>query len=455
MKILSGAYKKDSGTVFIDNKEVSIENPHDSKQLGIGIIYQEFSLIPDLSVAENIFINQFGSESIWLKRREIEKKAKELIENLGFDITPSAKVRDLSIAHQQIVEISKSLVQDVKILILDEPSAVLAPNEINTLFEILYRLKEEGTAIIYITHRLDEVFKLADCVTVLRGGISSSTYKIEEIDQDKIIQLMLGRRLDTLFPPHKSKIGEKLLEAKNISVPGKVRNISLSVSSGEILGIAGLVGSGRTETLQALFAANKFNAEKVELSQKALNLKSPHQAVKQGIGMVPEDRKTQGIIGEMSIKENISLTNYGSISGKLRFIHAKKEKHRILNLMNTLGIKAQDESFKAANLSGGNQQKIVLAKWLNRDCKVLLIDEPTRGVDIGAKVEIYNEICKLSEKGLGIIIVSSETTELLGLCNRILVMRDGVLKGELQKDQFSEENVLRLAFDQSKIKESY
>lgn len=444
MKILSGAHQRDKGKIFVDGKEVEIRNTHDSQKLGIGIIYQEFSLVPELSVAENIFLNHLTEMGPWMKWEQMRTKAEELIDSLGFAISPSEKVKNLSIAQQQVVEIAKALSHEVSVLILDEPSAVLGPHELKALFKVLNRLKSEGTAIIYISHRLEEIFQIGDRVTVLRNGTSSDTYEVADIDADKIINLMLGRRLEALFPPHTPKIGKELLKVENISVEDKVKSMSFSVREGEILGIAGLVGSGRTETLQALFSAVKWNG-KVELAGKRLNLKSPSQAVKNGIGMVPEDRKSQGVITSMSIKKNMTLTNLKQISNRLGFIDSKKETEVVGRLMETLRVKAQNMDMAVDSLSGGNQQKVVMGKWINRDCSVMLIDEPTRGVDVGAKVEIYNEINALSDKGLGIVVVSSETAELLGICDRILVMHNGVMQGELQKEEFSEENVLRLA----------
>ncbi len=445
MKILSGAYRKDTGSIWIDGKEVEIRNTHDSNKLGIGIIYQEFSLVPELSVAENIFLNQLGSYGFWMDWKKMKKEAAELIESIGFHIQPSTKVKHLSIAQQQIVEIAKALALKVDILILDEPSAVLGSHEIETLFKTLRRLKENGVAIIYISHRLEEVFEIGDRMTVLKNGTSTDSLKVEDTNKEEIIQLMLGRALERMFPDHESNIGEELLKIDGLSLENKVEEVSLSVRSGEIVGIAGLVGSGRTETLQAVFGSKKRKKGTIKLSQKEIRPRTPWEAVKLGIGMVPEDRKSAGLITNLSLKENISLTNLKKISNQLGFIYKKKERDSVDAFMKTLRIKAENEEVKAKKLSGGNQQKVVIAKWLTRECNVVLIDEPTRGVDVGAKIEIYNQINNMSDRGLGLLVVSSETTELLNICDRILVMHEGRVKGELLKDQFSEENVLRLA----------
>ncbi|MCK5465333.1 MAG: sugar ABC transporter ATP-binding protein [Bacteroidales bacterium] len=445
MKILAGDYSKDSGKVLIDGTEVDIRNTHDSKKLGIGIIYQEFSLVPALSVAENIFLNQLPAQGMWIRWRDMNSKAESLIKSLGFNIDPSIKVDKLSIAHQQIVEITKALSEKVSVLILDEPSAVIGPHQIRKLFDTLKLLKEEGVAIIYISHHLSEIFQIADRVSVLKDGISSDTLTVSETDEDTIIKLMLGRSLDAMFPTRESVLGEELLKAKAISTGDKVEEVSLSIKAGEVLGIAGLVGSGRTEMARAIFAADKREKGEVFLSGKRLNLRSPFDAVKSGIGMVPEDRKKQGIILSFSIKQNISLSDLDRITDPFGFIREQKERNDTLELIGKLSIKALNEKAQASTLSGGNQQKVALAKWINRKCKVMIIDEPTRGVDIGAKVEIYHLINDLSRQGIAIIVISSETSELIGICDRILVMRKGRIMGELGKKDFSEEEILRIS----------
>jgi ribose transport system ATP-binding protein len=445
MKILSGAYLKDAGKILIDRQEVQIRNTHDSKKLGIGIIYQEFSLVPDLSVAENVFFRTLGSSGRWIQWADMKKKVTKLIQNIGFDINPSLKVRNLSIAHQQIVEIAKALSEKVKILILDEPSAALGPNEIQKLFETLNRLREEGVAIIYITHHLDEIFQIADRVSVLKDGVSSKSLLISETDREAVIHLMLGRSLETMYPDRAFLLGEEILRAEKLQAANNVAPVSLMVRKGEVLGIAGLVGSGRTETVRSLFGADKIISGKIYLSGKQIQIGSPGKAVRNGIGMVPEDRKNQGIIIPLSIRENISLANFNKTTDKLGFIKISKENNDTLGLINKLRIKATSQNMEVGDLSGGNQQKVSLAKWIHRNCNVLIIDEPTRGIDVGAKVEIYRLINEIAGKGVAIIVVSSETSELMGICDRIIVMRKGKIQGELAKKDFSEEAILRLA----------
>lgn len=451
MKILSGAYTKDSGQIFIDGTEVNIKNTHDSKKLGIGIIYQEFSIVPELSVAENVLLNQLGTTGFWLRWGKMKKKAENLINSIGFSINPSEKAGDLSIAQQQIVEIAKALSENVNLLILDEPSAVLGIQEIQKLFDTLGRLKKEGVAIIYISHHLSEVFQIADTITVLKDGTSCGSLPVTETDRDSIIRLMLGRSLDTMYPLRDTVIGKEVLKAVNIQLAGKVKDVSLSAKEGEIVGIAGLVGSGRSETAKAIFGAVKRNKGNIFLYGKELHVNSPRKAVRNGIGMVPEDRKQHGVILSMSVKRNISLTGFKKISNRFGFINEKLESYNTNELIRKLAIKAESENQDAGKLSGGNQQKVSLAKWLNHNCKVLIIDEPTRGVDVGAKVEIYNLINELSQKGVAIIVISSETLELMGICDRILVMRKGQIQRELAKEEYSDEEILRLSIGASEI----
>lgn len=444
VKILSGAHTKDSGQIFIDGSQALIRNTQDSKKLGIGIIYQEFSLVPELSVAENIFLNQFGTD-FWVRWKKMKIIAEELINSIGFSINPSLRVCDLSIAQQQVVEIAKALSEKVRILILDEPSAVLGTREVQKLFDTLTKLKKDGVAVIYISHHIDEIFQIADRITVLKDGSTAGSLPANETDKKSVIKMMLGRSLDTMYPSHDTFSGKEILSIENISDGEKVNGVSFNLKEGEILGIAGLVGSGRSELARAVFAADKIKTGRIFLSGKELRHRSPCNSVRAGIGMVPEDRKQHGVILPLTISENISLTNYESISYVFGFIKTKKERKNTVELIRKLSIKAEDEDQETVKLSGGNQQKVVLAKWLNRDCRVLIIDEPTRGIDVGSKVEIYDLICELAKKGVALIVISSETQELTGICDRILVMRKGKIKSVLTRKEFSEEEILRLS----------
>lgn len=445
MKILSGAYQMDSGQLMVDGAVVHQLNPSLAKKLGIGIIYQEFSLAPDLTVAENVFMGKLGYKKFFVNWTELYKKTYELIGNLGFNIDPKSKTGDLSVAFQQVVEITKALSENVKILILDEPTSVLAPSDVEYLFKILVRLKTMGVSIIYISHRLDEIFKIADQITIIKDGSVVGTVSPAEVNKDNIISMMIGRTISTMFPKRDFVIGEEIFRVRDLNRGKKVRGISFSVRKGEVLGIAGLVGSGRTEVLRAIFGADRVESGIIEMGKKLLSITFPKNAVRHGIGLVPESRKEHGVVLNMTIRENISITDMKKISSKIGFISDKQEKRIVDNLIKKLSIKTKNCDTEVNELSGGNQQKVVLAKWFNIECKVMMLDEPTRGVDIGAKVEIYNLINNLAKEGVAIIMVSSEMLELIGVCDRIVVLNDGQITGELRKEEISEENIMKLA----------
>jgi ABC-type sugar transport system, ATPase component len=445
MKILSGVYREDSGIIKIDGKEVIIHNPGISKDLGVSIIYQELMLAPHLTVAENIFIDRLSKKMGLINYNQLYKKAEELIDKIGFDFNPRALVGNLTVAYQQVVEIAKALSKNANILILDEPTAVLAPSEVEKLLGLLLNLKAQGVSIIYISHRLDEVFRIADRITVLKDGTVVNTFQKGAVTKDEIITEMVGRKLEGLFPARVSSFGRNILRAENLCCGAKVKNVSFSLRSGEVLGIAGLVGSGRSETVRALFGADKKDKGIIYLDEKRININSCRDAVRHRIGFVPENRKEQGVILSMSLRKNMTMTRLKDVVRLLGVINSKKEKAIAQNLIDTLKIKAWSPEINAFNLSGGNQQKVVLAKWFNTDCRIIILDEPTRGVDVGAKYEIYNLINELSAQGIGIIMISSEMIEIIGMCDRAIVMHDGEVRGELSKDELSEEGIMRLA----------
>ena len=447
MKILCGVHTKDKGNIKLDGQKISPRNSHESQQLGISIVYQELSLVNELSVAENIYLHQLSAHKFWINWKQINQDARTLIQSLGFDIPTTEKVKNLSRVQKQVVEIAKALSQDTKVLILDEPTTVFDPKDTQQLFTNLHRLKEQGISIIYISHHLEEIFKIADSITVLKDGALNGSKPIKDIDMNGVIQLMIGRELSELYPvrkvPHN---GESILQVSNLSAKETiVKDISFSIKAGEILGIAGLGGSGRTETAKLLFGADKKKSGNILLNGKTITTSSPMMAVKQGIGFVSEDRKEEGVFLDLSVKENISLTNLKAISNKLGFISTKKEQEIVADLINKLNIKASSQEMRVKNLSGGNQQKVALAKWLGRDGKIIIIDEPTRGVDVGAKVEIYQLINQLSETRVGVLVISSDMPEIMGISDRIMVLHEGRIQGILSKEDFSEENILRLA----------
>jgi len=445
IKILSGVHQKDSGKVILNGEEINPKNTHDGQVLGISVVYQELSLVNDLSVAENIYLHKLGASKFWMNWKGITKDAQELIDSLGFKIDASAKVRDLSIVQKQVVEIAKALSEDTKVLVLDEPTTVFDPNDIKKLFNNLFKLKEKGVSIIYISHHLDEIFKIADSITVLRDGVDTGTMAVKDTDKDGVIRLMIGRELKDLYPVRDIKIGDvPVFEVKNLTAKDTlVHDVSFSVRPGEVLGIAGLGGSGRTETAKLIFGADKKKSGTLILNGKEIKTKTPVCAVGHQIGFVSEDRKEEGVFLPLSIRRNISVTSFKPISSRLGFLNVDKEYVNVLDLIDKLSIKAPSSEVNVNNLSGGNQQKVALAKWLSIDSKVIFIDEPTRGVDVGAKIEIYNLINEVAAKGVGVVVISSDMPEIMGIADRILVMHKGTFYGELQKEQFSEENILR------------
>lgn len=450
IKILSGVHQKDTGNVILNGTEINPKNTHEGQVLGISVVYQELSLVNDLSVAENIYLHKLGASKFWMNWKKITKDAQELIDSLGFDIDASARVRDLSIVQKQVVEIAKALSEDTKVLILDEPTTVFDPTDTKKLFDNLFKLKAKGISIIYISHHLDEIFKIADSITVLRDGVDTGTMAVADTDTDGVIRLMIGRELKDLYPLRDSKIGETpIFEVKNLSAKDTlVHNVSFSVRPGEVLGIAGLGGSGRTETAKLIFGAHKKKTGTLILDGKEITTNTPVCAVGHQIGFVSEDRKEDGVFLPLSIRRNISVTNFSGISGRFGFINVEKEYKNVLGLIEKLSIKTPNSEIDVKNLSGGNQQKVALAKWLSIDSKVIFIDEPTRGVDVGAKIEIYNLINEVAKKGVGVVVISSDMPEIMGISDRILVMHEGTFYGELSKEQFSEDNILRYSIGQ-------
>lgn len=445
IKILSGVHQKDNGKILLDGNEIKPKNTHDGQVLGISVVFQELSLVNDLSVAENIYLHKLGTSKFWMNWSELKQDAKALLDSLGFEIDPTAKVRDLSIVQKQVVEIAKALSEDTKVLVLDEPTTVFDPTDAQKLFDNLLRLKSEGMSIVYISHHLDEIFKIADTITVLRDGVDTGCMPTNETNVDGVIELMIGRELKDMYPVRDAVVGDKpVLEVKDLVAKDTIVNgVSFSVKPGEVLGIAGLGGSGRTETAKLIFGADKKKSGKIILDGKEVNTNSPADAVALEIGFVSEDRKEEGVFLPLSIRRNISVTDFGSISNMFGFINKEKEQENVNELIEKLNIKSPSSEISVKNLSGGNQQKVALAKWLSIDSKVIIIDEPTRGVDVGAKVEIYSLINEVAKKGVGIVVISSDMPEIMGVSDRILVMHEGSIYGELPKEKFSEENILR------------
>jgi ribose transport system ATP-binding protein len=443
IKAVAGAIDIDSGIIIINGQEYHRITPSLSRSLGIEVIYQEFNLIPTLSVAENIFLCEKSENSILFSAKEIEKKAIKVLDQFGVTIDPRSIVQDLSIADQQIVEIAKAVSKNVKILIMDEPSAPLSVTEVEMMFKIIHQLKMNGVTIIYISHRLEEVFQISDRVSVMRDGCYITTKITKETNRQELINLMVGRELREGYPPRRNLPGEIALEVIEITGNG-VRNISFSVRKGEILGISGLVGAGRTELAQLIFGAAKMEQGGISINGKLVKIKSPSDAIRHRIGFLTEDRKGQGLFLEMAVQWNIVFPIVKKIS-KFGVVNTKKEVEIAKKFKKRINIKTPDLSQQVINLSGGNQQKVVLAKSLAAESDILIFDEPTRGIDVGAKQEIYHLMTELADNGIAILMISSDMEELLGMSDRIIVLCEGELVGEVQKDNFNQHYILDLA----------
>ncbi|NDL63876.1 sugar ABC transporter ATP-binding protein [Acerihabitans arboris] len=445
MKILSGIYIKDSGTIHINGKEVHFTTPKQSRENNIGIIYQELALAPDLTVAENIFLGDLGFGGQLVNWKKMNQKAGRVLSNLGFHIPPTARLGTLSVAYQQMVEIAKSLARDVKILILDEPSAVLSNREIDILFSQLKLLKGQGVTILYISHRLDEIFAIADAITVIKDGETVTDLDPKTCTEDDIISSMVGRKFENLYPAKNIPQDETVLEVYGMSTKSLLKDISLTAKKGEIVGLAGLVGSGRTEISRCLFGLDRMTAGRVVKNGREISIRHPADAMRQGIGLVPESRKEQGAILTRPIRENMTLSSLKRVCHRFGIINYRSERTFSEQSRQRLAIKLGSIEDPISSLSGGNQQKVVIAKWLATECDLLILDEPTRGVDVGAKVEIYNVIHELAQKGYAIIVISSEMIEVISLSHRVYVMSEGSITKELQGDQITEENIMRFA----------
>jgi ribose transport system ATP-binding protein len=443
IKAIAGAIDVDAGIVSINGHNYSKMTPSLSRSLGIEVIYQEFNLVPALSCAENIFLGEKVGNSVFVNARLIEDKAAEVLKQFGVPIDPRKLVQDLSIAQQQIIEIAKAVSKNIKILIMDEPSAPLSVSEVEIMFGIIKKLKQSGVTVIYISHRLEEVFRISDRVTVMRDGCYIATKNTKETNRQELINLMVGRELKESYPPRKNPVGGIAMEVKNLTGNGD-KDISFSIRKGEILGISGLVGAGRTELAMLLFGAVPAENGEILVNGKLAKIKSPLDAIQHKIGLLTEDRKGQGLFLEMAVKWNISfpiikrLSKYGIVNTKREDTIARKYKERI-------NIKTPSLTQQVINLSGGNQQKVVLAKSLAAESDILIFDEPTRGIDVGAKQEIYHLMSELADNGIAILMISSDMEELLGMSDRIIVLCEGKLAGEVKKEQFNQHYILDLA----------
>ena len=445
MKILTGVYTKDAGQVIVDGKEVCYNNPQEAEKAGIVFIHQELNVLFDLTVEENMFLGKEIKKVFGIcDRKAMRKRVQEILDMLGVDIDPTQRMDELSIGQQQMIEIAKALMVDAKVLIMDEPTAALTQSETEVLFKVVNSLRKKGVSIVYISHRMEEIFELCDRITILRDGTYIDTKRIADIDMNDIVKMMIVREIGERYPVRNSKIGDVAFEVKNLNCPGAFENVSFEVRAGEVLGVSGLMGAGRTEIMQAIFGNMPNVTGQLFLDGKEIKNKNPQQAIQNGIGFITEDRKVEGLMLEESIMKNISLANLGRISNG-GVINKKKEQELVNKGIEELRIRCFGPQHECNNLSGGNQQKVIFAKWIYTNPKVLILDEPTRGVDIGAKKEIYNIINELAAKGVAIIMVSSELPEVLGMSDRVMVVREGEVRGILNKEEANQESIMTLA----------
>jgi ribose transport system ATP-binding protein len=442
MKLLSQVERPSGGGIEISGEEVAFHGPRHAQSLGVAMVYQEFALAPDLSVAENLFMGREPGRFGFVNRRAEASEAGELLERVGLDLSPTRLVAGLTVAEQQRVEIAKALAIEAKVMILDEPTATLTEREIEELFGVIRSLTDEGIAVLYISHRLDEIFRIADRVTVMRDGKVVDTVPAGELDENKLVRMMVGREITDLYPKHEVEIKDVVLRATGICRGNVLKDCSFEMREGEILGFAGLVGAGRTELARAVFGADRIESGSIELDGREVAVGTPQRAIEAGIGYLTEDRKGEGLALQLGMDKNITLANLPASFG---FIDLGAERRVAERQRERLDIRTPSIRRAVRMLSGGNQQKVVVARWLETKARILFFDEPTRGVDVGAKAEIFQLIGGLAEEGRAIVLISSYLPELLNMCDRILVMREGSVSGEISRNEFSEERVIALA----------
>lgn len=445
MNILTGIHKQDQGSIFVDGKEVNFKNPVEAEQYGIAFIHQELNIWPNLTILENLFLmrsitNGFGILDFKKMRRIAEEKCQEL----NIDLPLDAEAGECSVGQQQMTEILRNLLLDAKVVIMDEPTAALTDRETETLFEVMRSLKKRGVAMVYISHRMEEVFNNCDTITVMRDGVSVDTRPVDKYSLDDIVRDMVGRSITEFYPERRNVPGDVVLEVKNFNQPGLFKDVQFNLRKGEILGIAGLMGSGRTEIMRAIFGVDKCQSGDVYFKNEKLKISKPEDAIKAGFGFITENRKTEGLILDFSIMRNIALPSIDEFAKK-SIIDYKLVNKFSSDLASKLGVKAHTLDLEAGALSGGNQQKVVIAKWVGMNPEVIIMDEPTRGIDVGAKRDIYELMNELTANGVSIIMVSSELPEVLGMSDRILVIHEGRIAGELLHDEASQEKIMSLA----------
>ena len=446
MKILAGAQPMDSGEILLSGDPVHIYSPHHAQQLGISMIYQEFNLSPYLSVAENIFLGREPrlGRTPFINWSKMYGDAREILARIRVDLDVKKPINECSVAQQQMVEIGKAISFNAKIIVMDEPSATLTEHELEALFDLIKTLRRQGIGLVYISHRLEEIFEVGQRVTVMRDGEYIGTHEVCDVKRDDIIKMMVGRELKDEFPKEVFPQGRETLRIEGLTRQGAFRDVSFCLHAGQIVGLTGLVGAGRTEVARAIFGADKIDAGQIYLDERPITVRSPQDAIRQGIGLLTEDRKGQGLVLGMTVRENTTLANLKSLV-KILFVDRRRERAVTEQYIRELQIKTPSVEQVTQNLSGGNQQKVVLGKWLFTQSRILIFDEPTRGIDVGAKVEIYKLMNELARKGVSILMISSELPEVIGMCDRVLVMHEGRLAGELAREDLTQERIMRLA----------
>ena len=453
LKILSGAQRPDSGEIVFAGEEVRAASPHDAQKLGIVTIYQEFTLAPNMSIAENVFIGREPGSKLFVNWRKMASETRAITERIGLDINPMTLVRNLSVAEQQMVEIARALSMKSRLIVMDEPTSALSSSEVEKLFRIVRDLKAQGLSTIFVTHRLEEVFEICDRCTVLRDGRFVGSGNVAETDIDGIIRQMVGRQVTALFAHRdKAEFGETALEVegltrlRNAQEPHAtvIENVSFSVRRGEILGLAGLVGAGRTETARAIFGADPFDSGQIKVGGQEVSIRNPRDAIRHGIGLVPEDRKQQALFLALAIRMNVSMAALDRVSNGIGFLDEREEARLVEEYRRALNIRMAGPNQIVSNLSGGNQQKVVLARWLALRPKVLIVDEPTRGIDVGAKVEVHNLLYEMAASGIAVIAISSELPEVLAVSDRIVTMREGRVTGEIERAKADQETLMAM-----------
>ncbi|GAA1700396.1 sugar ABC transporter ATP-binding protein [Microbacterium sediminicola] len=451
MKIINGIYQPDTGSISLSGREVRIKNPIEARAQGIAMIAQELNYVPDMTIAESFFVGRLPMKFGKIDWRFIKKEARRLLKEEGLDFSINRRLGTLTVSEIQTLEIVRAVYHSADVLIMDEPTSAIAHKEVESLFRKIRSLREQGKAIIYISHKMDEVFELADDISVLRDGTVVSTQAADAITPAQVIAEMVGRDLDhQSYPKEVVEIGETVFKATGLSAENMFENINLEIKAGEIVGLAGLIGAGRSEVIRAIFGLDKLDKGEIEVDTQTVKIKNPTEAIKVGVAMLSEDRRLVGIVPQLSIMKNATLASLGRII-RGGFTRKREEERLVTEYFAKMNVKAPSIQTKIANLSGGNQQKVLLARWLISNPKVMLLDEPTRGIDVGAKFEIYKIMTELARQGRGILMISSELPELIGMCDRIYVMSAGHLTAELTRDQFSQETILTYAMNESEV----